>query len=393
MTNEENKDLEKVSDVSSLNALCLRRTNLTALQKLAMKQRIAFRFERMKNSYMYNCDKASLAFATYITLLESKPDVFGNVCDILTEFFVSEEIVEECLMYIRTGIIPYNIWIDKLLVDLKGSSFYNKASIGGMLTVYLGKTLKTSLIAFNKVVKALEENEHILDEDCITGIQFVKSRYLEIPQEMKEEYMTAHSTSSERMRRLFQDNESSIFSETLVDMLRCPFNHAMIEDIDKGVEISPFKDFWVCITDNSPLVNNAVGEGGLATEVSSENADQEELHGMGSWWAMLGYGPEGQTKEEYARMVEHERRNAEIATKQIDMAEETAEDEVDIEISNEQNIKYLVQKVAKDGSNRVVFKKWFDTEDQANKFIKDVKESNAEMTRKFDFTITPGIKE
>ena len=32
MTNEENKDLEKVSDISSLNALCLRRTNLTALQ-------------------------------------------------------------------------------------------------------------------------------------------------------------------------------------------------------------------------------------------------------------------------------------------------------------------------------------------------------------------------
>ena len=79
----DNKDIEQVSDVSSLINLCMRTDNLPTIQYLGLKQRVAFRFERMLHSYNYNESSATAKFATYITLLETKPQLYGNVCDML----------------------------------------------------------------------------------------------------------------------------------------------------------------------------------------------------------------------------------------------------------------------------------------------------------------------
>ena len=45
MTEEKkNENIEEISDVSSLIALCQRTDNMPAIQKLALKQKVAFHF-------------------------------------------------------------------------------------------------------------------------------------------------------------------------------------------------------------------------------------------------------------------------------------------------------------------------------------------------------------
>ena len=493
MSDNEKKEInadEQVSDVSSLINLCAREENLPALQLIGMKQRVAFRFERMLHSYMYNCGSATAKFATYITLLETKPNVYGNVCDILSEF-VSEEVIEECLMYIRSGIVPYHVWTDKLLDDIKGSAFYNKESIAGMLTVYLGKTLRASLIAYHKAVKALEEESDKLPEDVMAGIEFIKTRYMEIPQDVREEYMNAFNTEDEEMRRKFADNETSIFTETLVDMLSKPISQEALEAAERG-ELGPYDIFWVepPFGGATPLVSNARGEGGVATSIPPQqtqgqqdpNQPQTSMTppGMGSWLKVIGRGPKGETAEEMERMAELENnRGIEFHWDNPDFREfieryfldeedfykrelpeegmlDTYFDETENgegipfsdleaeEIMNEahewhakaraaylewrnaqledatgksnfldrvkreinelreknapkhkiENVatQYKVEKICKDSSKRVMSTNWFDTEDEAEEFVRELEENNPMMMRSFDFKITPGVR-
>ena len=58
-------------------------------------------------------------------------------------------------------------------------------------------------------------------------------------------------------------------------------------------------------------------------------------------------------------------------------------------MSNEK-VKYIVKKVAKDGSNRVMSQNWFDSESEAEQFVRDVTEGNPAMMSSFDFKIERG---
>ena len=520
MTDEMKNNEEQVTDVSSLIALCQRTDNMPVIQKLALKQKVAFHFEYTLHSYMRNEGHPTNKFATYISLLETKPEYYGNVCDILTENFVSEEVVEECLMYIRSGIIPYHLWTDKLVHDLKESFYYNQASIGGLLTVYLGKTLKASLIAFNKVVKVLEEEfcqEFSYDDnpnagrlgikkeddkwqDVKDGIAFVKARALEYPQDLKEKYMKAFSTNDDSERVKFLENETTIFTETLIDMLKYPFDQEVIDRMQAGAA-SPFEDFWVTppFGGGSTLVSYARGAGNTMQQAVGEQ--QEQQGGMGSWLTMLGFGPNGEPPEEMARREELARRQDELMLDENEEADTTSvynfhwdnpqfrallrkydlegtdveadmynkevridrdyiefeyvdlvnenfdegdpewisDEEVDeivrefnrfkphaerayarfVErhrqeeetqriarskerfereqatrnISNEKNIQYCVKKVARDGSERVMSENWFETEKQAQEFVKEVTESNPAMAKAFEFKIETGVRQ
>lgn len=398
--NKNNKD-EQVADVSSLMNLCAREENLPTLQVLGMKQRVAFRFERMLHSYMYNCGKATSKFATYITLLETKPNIYGNVCDVLLDF-VSEDVIEECLMYIRSGIIPYHLWTDKLLEDIKGSAFYNNESVAGMLTVYLGKALRASLIAYHKAIKALEDEEHLLNDDMKAGIEFVKTRYMEIPQEVREEYMTAFNTDDEVKRRKFADNETTIFTETLVDMLQKPISQEALEAAEQG-QLGPYDIFWVepLFGGGATLVSNARGEGGVATGVQPQQAQQQQQPaGMGSWLEVIGRGPNGETAEEMKKREELRRMNLEkvLDKEDLELVDKVKEDVR--ELRQEQPTRkienvatqYKVEKVCKDSSQRVMSVNWFDTEEEAQEFVDELKENNPMMMRSFDFKITPGVR-
>lgn len=396
MTDKDKKD--EIADVSSLINLCQRESDLPAIQYLGLKQRVAFRFERMLHSYVYNEGCASKKFATYITLLETKPEVYGNVCDILLDNFVTEDVIEECLMYIRTGVIPYHVWTAKLIEDLKGSAFYNKASIGTMLTVYLGKTLKASIIAFNKAIKALEDEESVLDDDMKMGISFVKARYMEIPQNMREEYMQRFATESETERRAFQENETTIFTETLVDMLQHPFDKEVLERMAKG-QANPFEQFWVDpMMSGGTLVSNAGGTGNTMMSNLPQAGAMGQQGGMGSWLEMLGYGPNGETPEELERQRELYERNARLlglSNTDRELVEDVKRDVNNIRndrnISNE-NVQYVVKKVAKDGSHRVMSENWFDTKREAEEFKKETIESNPAMSKAFDFKIEQGVR-
>ena len=80
----------------------------------------------MQHSYMYNTGKASKEFATYLTFISSSPKYYGNICDILLDEFVNETVIENCLKNIRAGLIPYDIWVNKLLEDIQDYSFYGR---------------------------------------------------------------------------------------------------------------------------------------------------------------------------------------------------------------------------------------------------------------------------
>ena len=65
MTDEmKNENIEETSDVSSLIALCQRTDNMPIIQKLALKQKVAFHFEYTLHSYMRNEGASSNKFAT-----------------------------------------------------------------------------------------------------------------------------------------------------------------------------------------------------------------------------------------------------------------------------------------------------------------------------------------
>jgi hypothetical protein len=209
--------------------------------------------------------------------------------------------------------------------------------------------------------------------------------------------MKAFSTNDDSERVRFQENETTIFTETLIDMLKYPFDPKAIERMENGTA-TPFEDFWITpmFGGGSTLISYARGNGDTMQQGSADM--QEQQGGMGSWWQMLGYGPNGETPEEMARRRELAERQAELILDEDDEETvKTVKREVnDLRhsrtISNEKDIQYCVKKVARDGSDRVMSENWFDTEKQAREFIKEVTESNPAMAKAFEFKIEPGVR-
>ena len=116
---------------------------------------------------------------------------------------------------------------------------------------------------------------------------------------------------------------------------------------------------------------------------------------------MLGFGPNGELPEEMARKRELAERQAELMLDEDDPRRNLGLNDVgqldDVRkpriISNEKNIQYCVKKVARDGSERVMSENWFETEKQAQDFVKEVTESNPAMAKAFEFKIETGVRQ
>ena len=94
----------------------------------------------------------------------------------------------------------------------------------------------------------------------------------------------------------------------------------------------------------------------------------------------------------YARFVERHRQEEEA--QRIARSNERFErEQATRTISNEKNIQYCVKKVARDGSERVMSENWFETEKQAQEFVKEVTESNPAMAKAFEFKIETGVRQ
>lgn len=401
--NKENIEEQIINPDTSFIDLCQRVENLPLLKEIELKTFVSLKFERMQHSYMYNTGKASKEFATYLTFISSSPKYYGNICDILLDEFVNETVIENCLKNIRAGLIPYDIWVNKLLEDIQDYSFYRKSSIGGLLTIYLGKALRASLIAFNKAVKALEDENYFDIEDVRKAVAFNKFRFFEINQEAKEDYMELFTAGTdneqrdnkaeERRRDVF-DNELSIFKETLVDMLQRPFNKEVLKLMEEK-EIHPFTKFWVDpelfpgmggqskkvpapIGDTGSNSSSSVGVSSATTPTDTQASDDSF---MGAWHLLAGWTDEGIPPKKHKNLLkENEVEN--------EMDEDLQEDIQ--QVAQEEGMQFVVEKVAKDSSSRVMSQSWFNTREEAEQFKKTLIEDSPEMAKHFDFRIKMG---
>ena len=144
---------------------------------------------------------------------------------------------------------------------------------------------------------------------------------------------------------------------------------------------------------------SAAGEQSQETEVTPQSTGA----GMGSFAEdVLGYGPNGETPQEMKALRERiKQRMAEIENGETEEpvvgfnapqeVEEPKEEEPDTPVANG-NVKYVVKKVAKDSSSRVMSERWFDTAQEAEKFKRDMLEGNPEMARNFEFKIEQGYR-
>lgn len=380
--NELNKkdELEQVADVSSLISLCQRDDNLSLLKEVAIDQEVSFIFERFLHKYMYNGGVASRRFGAYRCLVNANPALYGNYCDRLVNY-VSEDDIEEMLMYIRTGIIPYQIMVEKLIADINSCNLYQASSRAGMLTVFLMKVMRCSIKGYFEVMKALRAETH-LPEDCERILDLVEARYFEYPQDIKEAYMRTFNTDVEEMRRKFMDNELTLFSETFFDMIRCPLDMNKINDLEKGL-INVFTPIWVepDMFGGMGGLQGGASQGALMTPPTMTNAQMpggNQRQGMGSFLEDV-LGRKAEELNAAPAMS-----NAPIeAPKQ----EETVQEH---KITNENpNIGYLVKKVAKDSSNRVVSKRMCPTPEAAQEYIDYMTKSSPEMRNNFDFVVEP----
>lgn len=437
-----NENEEQITDVSSLLAL-LPRQNLTLIEKVGIQQSANFNFERLVHKRNLINQEAAIKMSAYITIIQADPKLAGNYADVMIEDkLISEDCLEEVLRYVRMGVTPYHLWIEKIKADLELPSYaYTSASKIGMLTVYLMRTMRCSLIGYQKLRKALEED---LDEDSPlrSVLTWTQARYSEIPQEFIDGYMRFANTDKKQERIDFQNNEVSLFSETLIDML----NYPIILDLVKAMEKQD-KGLFSAIWNERPHMPSKFGRidpntmGAPQIKVMGEADNGSELRfgdngvegtgifsdvgagggvadngvitgsattltptpkyvggGMGHFAIdLLGYGPSGETPEQMeAWYIEHLRKLGidplqflpkEDNDETVQAANETSgEDEA---ISNIP-VGYRVIKKAKDSSERIMYKgKVHKTEAKAKEELEFITKENPVMAKAFKFEVEP----
>lgn len=399
MTNEENKD--EIRDVSSLISL-LDRKKLTLGEKLALEENVSLTYERLLHKRHYQNGEYAVTnkYSTYVLLIQRPPEILGNIVDcILEQGLSTEEDIEEILMYIRSGIVPYHLWVSKVIEDVKRPGyFFKRSSLPGMLTVYLVRTMRCSLIGYRKLVTALRE-EFADDDKIMEVVNFVESRYMEVPKVIKEDYMKLVNTDSNKKRYEFLNSELSLFTEVLVDMMKYPLDYNIMTNLaveDLGI----FQKLWIepALTDLLNAIPSEDEEGGnVTTKIEGSNSERREEDEQGGGRAqmsffpvdLLGWGPNGETPEEWKAILEKmKKQNQEEGEPQVITKEPAENKEDDVAISNEPK-GYELLKVAKDSSNRVVSRKFFPTKEQAESFRKFVLEQDKNLEKSFDFRIQP----
>ena len=441
---------DNVGNVPNLIDMFPPNENISLINDIAIEQQVSFTFERILHKYMYNDSKESFVLGAYICLIKVDPALYGDYCKHLLNF-VSEETLNKALLHIKTGVIPYDIFVDKLLSDLNEDSYlYEKSSVGSMLAVFLLKTMRASLTAYNKAHKALMEDYHRYSDSIKRAIDMAYSWYLEYPVTLKEEYAKAFYAEyedvqvAEKERIRFLDNELTIFSEVLADMVQLPLNMELIKAKEEG-EIPQFAPVWLHrqgagVTASSKYVelmggadNVAVvyihGNEGEEEIVMSDNGDgtvsevsykhEGTMSGMGSFAEnVLGYSPMGDTPEQVAKMGKKKkevmqnaigafRDNKLLSLIQTQIENFDIEEEDDVEEKpqpkverttpvppmNARKVQYVVKKIAKNGSSRCVSTRWFNTKEEAEQFKAEIEKTQPEMIKNFEFRVEQGYRE
>ena len=410
---EENKINEEINDepVEEMNSLIdyYRRhakvDPLSAIKSTIIRQEISFSYEWYINMHMRIDSIDSWAFSTFRCLIQAEPEYYGNYIDMMIEEFkVPEEVIEKVLQHIRSGLIPYQLWINKVISDIKGGGdYFSKQSVESLVFTYLLRTMRTSIIGYMKLYKALlDENNGVPDKvkDMVGAAHIYFS---EMPLVLKQEYMDAFTSENETVRHAFQDNELSLFTETLIDMLRHPLNLQAYLDIEKG-EAPPFSRFWAePQLALPPIINRSRGNVDRdKINMERERAGLPQLTGgmLPFDQYLLGYGPNGETPEQMREKLREQLRREGISEAEFfgngeneDADDEDFNDFEDFDETEEfEEIEFVVEKVAKDSSNRVMSRTTFQTKPEAEDFIKTVTEAAPDMLRSFEFRIVPEKK-
>ena len=124
MTNEMNENLDVIK-CPSTRAETLSRQELSLGEQLAVEQYVSFNFERTlhkRNYQNYNTASTNI-FSAYVTIVQANPKILGNIVDYMVdEKFTTAEDVETILFWMSMGMVPYDIWVNKVIEDLKEPS-------------------------------------------------------------------------------------------------------------------------------------------------------------------------------------------------------------------------------------------------------------------------------
>lgn len=383
--NENLENDEDKVDLSSLVDYYLKRKvdPLPAVKRAIIRQNVALSYEWFVNMHMRIGTSASWDFSTFRCLIQALPEYYGNYIEVMIEDFeVKQETIEKSLQHIRSGLIPYQIWIDKVIADIKsGGEYFNAQTVPSLVFVYLLRTMRTSIIGYMKLFKALMDEDNKIPEEVRDMVFAAHVYFSEMPAEMKSEYMDAFKSEDLVTQRAFQDNELSLFNETLLDAMRNPLDLQKYIDIENG-DSPVFSVFWhEEMSMKPPLINRSRGQEEVnKAEVARRNAGLPKRRGGFGNFRMdvLGYGPNGETPEEMRRKLQELNGMTDFEPVERDGGNPEAPEEP---------VTYVVEKVAKDSSERVVSRSKFKTHDSAEQFIHDVSEAAPDMLNSFEFRI------
>ena len=328
--------------------------NISLLKKLAIKETVSFQYEWFIHKHMRMETKESFNFSTYVCLIQAEPEYYGNFIEVMIDDIgIDEDVIEKCLQYIRSGFIPYQIWIDKVIADLKGSDYYSKTSVEGMLLVYLMKTMQTSILGYLKLHKALIDAD--ISDEINNVVYTANAMFLQLPKDIKDKYMEMFTTEDNDLRDKFMDNELSLFTETLIDMTQYPINLQTLMSIERG-EVPATTQFWdEPMIKPAPIINRSRNKLSVSAE---DSGDITKNTGMGNFMNFIT--PDNNDNDETVIM----------GTEPAKVVDE-----------------YIVEKVAVDSSSRVMSKNKFKTKDEAINFVEDVVQAVPDVTNYFKFRI------
>lgn len=408
MTNEMNENLDVIK-CPSTRAETLSRQELSLGEQLAVEQYVSFNFERTlhkRNYQNYNTASTNI-FSAYVTIVQANPKILGNIVDYMVdEKFTTAEDVETILFWMSMGMVPYDIWVNKVIEDLKEPSwYYQNTSITGLLTVYLARVLRCSLVGFNKLVKAIKE-EFPENSTLMRAVSFAEARYLEVPRDIKDGYNNLIKTDNKELSNRYYNNEISLFSECLIDMMKYPMLlNVLTEMRETGNDLGIFQIYWY---DPYALKEQAEARSAkFPTKEPLKTDNNNDFSGIN----MVGIGPNGASEASEVAPVpessiaynEQTQQRPGMGVFPIDLlgwsaigespSERTPKDKNVKEEPHVTNIKpqigWMVLKVAKDSSSRIMSRKRFTTREEAVQFRDDVLKDSPELGDKFDFKIEP----
>lgn len=384
------------NEISFINTLP-RTSDMSVLVKQAVRQGASMAFERMLHKRHYQDSAVTRKISAYLTLVQMEPQYVGNCCDFMIEKkLINEDDMEDVARYLCSGEIPYGFLTQKLIEDFKGSSFFfSDTTKPGMLLVYLAKVMGCSLIGYKKMYRAVQE-EFGGDEEIDEILNFLECRYYEIPERIKNDYFAYIHAKTNKDRMKFRENEISLFTEVLVDMLKYPISMEAVKEVTENGSNSLFTVFWRTMDTRMGIPMNtgssSVAEPEITDSSSEKPAEPTAIKDMSFFPVdLLGWGANGETPEECAKIISNLMHNGAVE----DVVDEEIKQDVQPQVQEEETPitntpkGWQVLKIAKDSSQRVMSKIKCTSEKEAKNLIESWKKDYKEMFNNFDFKIEP----